>query len=103
MQDEASLLREADGRPKEIVGFWTNITERRQAEGQAARASGQEVAIAEDELTRSNNRIAVRRVIAALIVGSSFLLLNGPVMWGVTIIGLAVFALGCSLGLTLFW
>jgi phosphoserine phosphatase RsbU/P len=45
MQDEASLLREADGRPKEIVGFWTNITERRQAEEQAARAREQEVEI----------------------------------------------------------
>jgi two-component system, LuxR family, sensor kinase FixL len=32
MQDEASLLRDADGQPKEIVGFWTNITERKQAE-----------------------------------------------------------------------
>ncbi|MBO0732923.1 MAG: CHASE domain-containing protein, partial [Methylocapsa sp.] len=29
MQDEATLLREADGRPKEIVGFWTNISERK--------------------------------------------------------------------------
>jgi PAS domain S-box-containing protein len=38
MQDEASLLRDADGRPKEIIGFWTNITELKQAEEQAARA-----------------------------------------------------------------
>ena len=37
MQDEASLLREAGGRPKEIVGFWTNITERKQAEEQGPR------------------------------------------------------------------
>ena len=37
MQDEASLLRKADGRPKEIVGFWTNITERKQAEEYAQR------------------------------------------------------------------
>ena len=43
MQDEASLLRDADGRPKEIVGFWTNITERKQAEEQAAQAREQEV------------------------------------------------------------
>jgi serine phosphatase RsbU (regulator of sigma subunit) len=45
VQDEASLLRDADGRPKEIVGFWTNITERKQAEEQAARAREQEVEI----------------------------------------------------------
>ncbi len=45
MQDEASLLRDADGRPREIVGFWTNVTERKQAEEQAARARDQEVEI----------------------------------------------------------
>jgi ubiquinone biosynthesis protein len=57
------------------------------------------------ELNRSSNRIAVGLVIAALIVGSSFLLLadKGPLMWGMTIIGLAGFAIGCSLGLMLIW
>jgi phosphoserine phosphatase RsbU/P len=45
MQDEASLLRDADGRPKEIIGFWTNITELKQAEEQAARARELEVEI----------------------------------------------------------
>src|ERR1700692_866013 len=38
IQDEASLLRDADGRPTEIVGFWTNITERKHAEERAAQA-----------------------------------------------------------------
>jgi PAS domain S-box-containing protein len=101
--DEASLLRDADGRPMEIVGFWTNITERKQAEQRAAQAREQEVD--SGELNRSNNRIAVRLVIAALIVGSSFLLLanEGPLTWGTTIIGLTVFAVGCSLGLILIW
>ena len=99
IQDEASVLREADGRPKEIVGFWTNITERKRAEERAAQASGQEVAVGEDELTRLNNRIAVRLVIAALIIGSGVLLLEekGPLLWGVPIIGLTFFALGWSL------
>ena len=103
MQDEASLLRDADGRPTEIVGFWTNITERKQAEERAAQAREQEVD--SGELNRSNNRIAVHLVIAALIVGSSFLLLanEGPLTWGTTIIGLTVFAVGCSLGLILIW
>jgi PAS domain S-box-containing protein len=103
MQDEASLLRDADGRPSEIVGFWTNITERKHAEERAAQAREQEVD--SGELNRSNNRIAVHLVIAALIVGSSFLLLanEGPLTWGTTIIGLAVFAVGCSLGLILIW
>ena len=103
MQDEASLLREADGRPTEIVGFWTNITERKHAEQRAALAREQEAD--SGELNRSNNRIAVRLVIAALIVGSSFLLLanEGPLAWGTTIIGLTVFAVGCSLGLILIW
>ncbi len=103
IQDEASLSREADGRPKEIVGFWTNNTERKQAEERAVQASGQEADIREDELVRVNNRIAVRLVISALIVGSSFLLLEekGPLMSGVPIIGLCVFALSCTLGLIL--
>ena len=37
MRDEASLVRKAAGRPKEIVGLWTNITERKQAEEQGPR------------------------------------------------------------------
>ena len=96
-------MRDADGRPTEIVGFWTNITERRQAEQQAAQAREQEVD--SSELNRANNRIAVHLVIAALIVGSSFLLLanEGPLTWGTTIIALNVFAVGCSLGLILIW
>ena len=101
--DEASLLRDADGRPTEIVGFWTNITERKQAGQRAAQAREQEVD--SGELNRSNNRIAVRLVISALIVGSGFLLLanEGPLTWETTIIGLTVLAVGCSLGLILIW
>jgi sigma-B regulation protein RsbU (phosphoserine phosphatase) len=45
IQDEASLLRDDAGRPREIIGFWTNVTERKQAEEQAARAREQEVEI----------------------------------------------------------
>jgi PAS domain S-box-containing protein len=104
MQDEANLLRKAFGRPKEIVGFWTNITERKQAEEQAAQAREQEVE--SGELNRSSDRnIAAGLVIAALIVGSSFLFFaaKGPLMWGMTIIGLTVFVVGCSLGLILIW
>ena len=103
IRDEASLLRDAAGRPKEIVGFWTNITENKQAEEQAAQASGQVVATGEDELTRFNNRIAVRVVIAAMIGGSGLLLLDerSLLMWGGPVIGLTVFALSCSLGLIL--
>ena len=102
MQDEARLLLKAGGRPKEIVGFWTNITERKQAEERAAQAS--RLDIGEEELTRLNNRIAVRVVIGALIVGSGLLLLReeARLMWGVPIIGLTFLALGCSLGLILF-
>jgi sigma-B regulation protein RsbU (phosphoserine phosphatase) len=37
VRDEASYLRDGDGRPKEIVGFWTNITERKLAEEYAQR------------------------------------------------------------------
>jgi ubiquinone biosynthesis protein len=57
------------------------------------------------ELNRSTNRIAVGLVIASLIIGSSFMLLadKGPSMWGMTVIGLAVFATGCSLGLALIY
>ncbi|HVS81041.1 MAG TPA: PAS domain-containing protein, partial [Pyrinomonadaceae bacterium] len=93
IQDESSLLRKADGRPKEIVGFWTNITERKQAEERAAQAREQDIESGELNLS-SNRNIAVGLVIAALIVGSSFLLLanEGPLTWGTTIIGLTVFA-----------
>ncbi|HUZ91876.1 MAG TPA: hypothetical protein VMU78_08250 [Methylocella sp.] len=96
-------MRKADGRPKDIVGFWTNITERKQAEEQAAQAREQEVE--RGELIQSSDRnIAVGVVIAGLIVGSSFLLFDkGPLMWGMTIIGLTVFAVGCSLGSVLIW
>jgi hypothetical protein len=104
IQDEASLLRDAAGRPTEIVGFWTNITERRQAEEQAAQAREQD--IESGELNRSSNRnIEVGLVVAVLIIGSSFLLFanRGPLTWGTTIIGLTPFAVGCSLGLILIW
>jgi PAS domain S-box-containing protein len=103
MRDDASVLRDAHGRPKEIVGFWTDITERKQAEERAARAREQEVK--RYELVRSSDRnIAVGTVIAALIVGSSFLFFHeGPLAWGMTVIGLTAFAVGCSLGLILIW
>jgi PAS domain S-box-containing protein len=102
IRDEATLLRDAYGRPEEIIGFWTNITERKQAEERAAQA--RRLDIFEDELTRFNNRIAVRVVIGAMIVGSGLLLLReeARLTWGVSIIGLTFFALGCSLGLILF-
>jgi PAS domain S-box-containing protein len=102
IQDEASLLRDANGRPKEIVGYWTNVTERKHAEERAAQASTFD--IGEDELTRLNNRIAVHVVIGSLIIGSGLLFLREEArqMWGVPILGLTVFALGCSLGLYLF-
>src|ERR1700724_811434 len=93
MQDEASLLRKAFGRPKEIGGFWTNITERMQAEEQAAQARKQEVERGK-LLQSSDPNIAFGLVIAALIVGSSFLFFanKGPLTWGTTIIGLTPFA-----------
>lgn len=103
IQDEASLLRGRDGRPKEIIGYWTNITERKQAEEQISQVSGREIDIGEDELARSNNRIAVRLVVAALIIGSGLLLLlqKQPLLWGATTVALAIFALSCGLGLIL--
>ncbi|HUZ91787.1 MAG TPA: AarF/UbiB family protein [Methylocella sp.] len=57
------------------------------------------------ELNRSSNRIAVGLVIAALIIGSSFMLVaeKGSLISGMTIIGLIAFAVGCSLGLMLIW
>jgi ubiquinone biosynthesis protein len=57
------------------------------------------------ELDRSSNRIAVGLVIAALIVGSSFLMLadRGPQMWGMQLIGLTVFSVGSALALLLIW
>jgi PAS domain S-box-containing protein len=95
MRDEARLLRDADGRPKEIVGFWTNITERKQAEERAAQARKQE--FERHKLIRSSDRnIAIGTVIGVLIIGSSFL-------WGMPIIGLTVFVVCCSLGLILIW
>jgi PAS domain S-box-containing protein len=103
IRDEATLLRDAYGRPKEIIGFWSNITERKQAEQRAVQAG--RLDIVEDELTRLNNRIALRVVIGAMIVGSVLLLLKegARLTSPVPIIGLTFFALGCGLGLILFW
>jgi PAS domain S-box-containing protein len=95
MQDEASLLRKADGRPKEIVGFWTNITERKQAEERAAQARKQEFERGKMILSSDRN-VAVGSVIALLIIGSSFL-------WATTITGLTVFVVCCSLAFILIW
>jgi PAS domain S-box-containing protein len=102
IQDDASLLQDAGGRPKEIVGYWTNVTERKQAEERAAESST--LGTGEDELTRLNNRIAVRVVIGAMIFGSGLLFLREEArqMWGAQILGLTVFALGCGAGLYLF-
>jgi len=72
IQDEASLLRKADGQPKEIVGFWTNITDRKQAEARAAQARKQEFERSK-MLGSSDRNIAVGSVLAALIISSSFL------------------------------
>ncbi|HTV32003.1 MAG TPA: PAS domain-containing protein [Methylocella sp.] len=103
IRDEASLLHEADGRPKEIVGFWTNITEHKQAQEHEAQAREQETEIG--EFNQSTNRIALRLVIMALIVGSGFVLLagEGSLSRGMTLLGLSTFAIGSSLALTLAW
>lgn len=103
MQDEARLLREANGTPKEVVGFWTTISDRKRAEEQEAQARVLETEIS--ELSRTNNRIALRLVVASLIVGAVFLLLaaKGPLMWGMTILALAIFTLGCALAAILTW
>ena len=94
-QDEVSLLRKADGQPKEIVGFWTNITERKQAEARAAQVRKQ--VFERGELLGSSDRnIAVGSVLAALIISSSFL-------WGMTITGLTVFVVCCILGFIVIW
>ncbi len=95
IQDEASLLRQADGRPEEIVGYWTNITERKQAEERAAQARKQEFERGK-MLGSSDRNIAVGSVLAALIVSSSFL-------WGTTITGLTVFVASCILGFIVIW
>jgi len=41
MHDECRLLRDARGAPREIFGFWTDITERRQAEERARAAQAE--------------------------------------------------------------
>jgi len=86
-QDEVSLLRKADGQPKEIVGFWTIL--QTQAGGSTGSASAQ-ASVRESELLGSSDRnIAVGSVLAALIISSSFL-------WGMTITGLTVFVSAVS-------
>jgi PAS domain S-box-containing protein len=94
IRDEASLLRDADGRPKQIIGFWSSITERKEAEQQAAQALKQE--LERGEFIRSSDRnIAIGTVLAILIVG--------PFLWGITNIGLTIFVASCSFGLMLIW
>ena len=36
IQNDCKLVRDADGQPQEIVGYWINITERKQTEGMLA-------------------------------------------------------------------
>jgi type IV secretory pathway TrbD component len=94
IRDEASLLRDADGRPMEIIGLRTNITERKQAEERAAQARKKE--FQKDKLIVSSDRnVAVGTVIAILIFGSF--------LWGITDIGLTIFVVSCNLGLILIW
>ena len=94
IQDEASLLRDARGRPKEIVGFWTNITERKQAEQRAAQARRQELERGELMLSSDRN-IAIAALLAVLIIGS--------MLWGTNAVGLTVFVACCVLVLILVW
>jgi PAS domain S-box-containing protein len=94
MRDEASLLRDARGQPKEIVGFWTNITERKQAEQRAALARKQE--LERGKLIQSSDRnIAIATVLAVLIIGS--------LLGGITAVGLTLFVASCTFGLILVW
>jgi ubiquinone biosynthesis protein len=55
----------------------------------------------DEELDRSSNRIVVGLIIAALIIGSSLIILAGagPTLWGLPLYGLTVFAVACILGL----
>ncbi|MGO9234238.1 MAG: hypothetical protein ACLP4V_09230, partial [Methylocella sp.] len=76
---------------EEIVGYWTNITERKQAEERAAQARKQEFERGK-MLGSSDRNIAVGAVLAALIVSS-----------GMTITGLTVFVVSCILGFIVIW
>jgi PAS domain S-box-containing protein len=69
MQDEASLLRDADGQPKEIVGFWTNITERKQAEEELKARTQQLLA-----LSHLGQRVLSGTAIPALIKEAVYLI-----------------------------
>lgn len=55
----------------------------------------------DEDLDRVGNRIVVGLIIAALIVGSSLIILAGagPTHWGLPIYGFTVFAIACILGL----
>lgn len=55
----------------------------------------------DEEIDRSSNRIVVGLIIAALIIGSSLIILAGagPTLWDLPLYGLIVFAVACILGL----
>ena len=55
------------------------------------------------EMDRSSNRLTVGLIVAALIIGSSLIILagKGPMLWDLPIFGLTVFAIACLLGLFL--
>lgn len=55
------------------------------------------------ELDRSSNRIAVGLIVAALIIGSSLIILagTGPTLWGLPVFGLAGFTIAFILGVLL--
>ena len=52
------------------------------------------------EMDRSSNRIAVGLIVAALMIGSSLIILagTGPTLWGLPVFGLVGFATAFILG-----
>lgn len=91
--DEASLMRGPDGRPKEIIGFWTDITDRKIAEARIAQARKLERERAR-LIGSSDRNLAAGAMIAGLIIGSSFL-------WGATTGGLTAFVASGAAGVML--
>jgi len=56
-----------------------------------------------DEMDRSSNRLVMGLIIAALIIGSSLIILaaKGPMLWDLPLFGLVVFAFACLFGFVL--
>ena len=70
MRDELKLVRDADGKPAEILGYWSDITRRKQAEEALHALSGRLLVLQDEERRRIAKELhdsTVQDLVAAMM------------------------------------